>query len=395
MATRQWWERPKLRVDIEEERRVSWLELFFDLVYVVVIAQLAHALSEHVSWSGVATYILLFLPMWWSWIGGIVYNDRFETYDLSYRLITFLLMLPVAAMAIFAHDGLGATSVPFALAYVANRMLIIFIWLRGGYHNPIFRPVSNRYAIGFSLSALLWFASIFVPPPTRFVLWGIGMVSDFVTPIFTRRFQATIPRSRHSKLPERFGLFMIIVLGEATVGVISGMADIENFTPIDGLTGVLGMALVFGLWWIYFDFVGRRGGPRPNITWSFVWNYLHVGLAMSIAAIGAAVLNVLAHEGTALEPGVRVLMASSLAVALLAIGLLEMVSRREVDEPSHPIYSPGLKMAAAIVALLIALFGGGVSSTILLLALILLVALQMMYGAFVWYSQPALAQAGD
>src|SRR5262249_10531707 len=153
-------------------RRVSWLELFFDLVFVVVIAELARYLAGHVSWSGVIHYVLLFGPAWWAWIGGTFYNIRFETEDLSYRLFTFLLMLPVGAMAIFAHGGTD-TAVGFALAYAIARTIVVVLWVRGGWYAPAFRPVSNRYAVGFSISILLFVASIFVEPPLRFGLWAI------------------------------------------------------------------------------------------------------------------------------------------------------------------------------------------------------------------------------
>lgn len=152
MARRRWWERPRLwGVEAsEQERRVSWLELFSDLIFVVVIAELAHYLAGHLSWSGLLGYGLLFVAAWWSWIGGTVYNERFETQDMSYRLFTFLQLLTVACLAIFVHNGLGAGSVGFALAYAANRALIIALWLRGGWHTPLFRPISNRYAVGFA-----------------------------------------------------------------------------------------------------------------------------------------------------------------------------------------------------------------------------------------------------
>src|SRR5690349_13150855 len=95
----QWWQPPRLIfADDEEERRVSWLELFYDLVFVVVISQLSHYLAEHVSLAGALSFGLLFVPVWWVWIGGTIYNARFETPDISYRVATLAQMLPVAAM---------------------------------------------------------------------------------------------------------------------------------------------------------------------------------------------------------------------------------------------------------------------------------------------------------
>src|SRR5919199_5398923 len=105
MGTRRWWQRPRLRTDEEEhrERKVSWLELFYDLVFVVVISELTSYLSGHVSLEGMLGFSLLFVAVWWVWIGGTLYNERFETEDVSYRGFSFLAMLPVAGVGGFSH----------------------------------------------------------------------------------------------------------------------------------------------------------------------------------------------------------------------------------------------------------------------------------------------------
>ena len=390
MATRQWWERPRLRTDEEEERerRVSWLELFYDLVFVVVVAEVAHYLAEHISAQGVLGYVLLFIAVWWAWIGGTFYTERFETQDVSYRLLTFLQMLPVAAMAVFASDGLGASSAQFALAYAAVRSLITFMWLRGGWHELQFRPVAIRYSIGFTFSILLFVLSVFVPPPLRFVLWGVGLLSDLVTPATTLNLQRRLPRFSSSRLPERFGLFVIIVLGEAIVGVVQGVAEQHALSLATGITGTVGMALVFGLWWVYFDFIARRPFKRGP-WWQLVWVYLHLPLVMSIAAIGAGVLNVLTLEPGAPGSDVAWLLGGAAAVALVAIGLLELTLRRAADEPTDQRVSVSLKLGAGVAAMVLGLVGGGLGPAGLLTALVLLVLVQMIYGAYVWYRSAA------
>lgn len=389
MVQREWWQRPQLRLDEGEpgERRVSWLELFYDLVFVVVVAELAHYLAEHVSPSGILAYVLLFVPVWWVWIGGSFYNARFETEDLSYRLLTFAQMLPVAAMAVFVHDAMGQTSVAFALAYGAARLLITGLWLRGGIHVPLMRPITNRYAIGFSVSIVLFIISIFVPPPWRFVLWGLGLTIDLVTPVTTLHLQARLPRLSNSKLPERFGLFVIIVLGEAIIGVVRGVAQGSELTPLVSLTGVLGMALAFGLWWVYFDFVARRI-PKPNVWYMLTWGYLHLPLVMGIAAVGAGVSNALAQGGLSLDVANHRLLAAAVAVVLLTIGGLELTLRRTDDEPTDTRISVGLKVGAGLVASGLGAWGVALSSPAFLLTLIALVAAQMVYGAYVWFHQP-------
>jgi low temperature requirement protein LtrA len=389
LAKRLWWEKPRLRTDEEEERerRVGWLELFFDLVFVVVVAELSHSLAGHISLAGVMGFVLLFIPVWWIWIGGTFYTERFETRDVSNRVFAFLQMLPVAALAVFAHDGLGETSVGFALSYVAARIVLIVMWLRGGWHEPRFRPVSNRYAIGFGTSVALFVVSIFVSPPLRFWLWGLGLLIDLLTPLPTLKFQAKLPRFSTSRLPERLGLFVIIVLGETLVGVVRGVAEQHHLTLATMLTGALGMALGFGLWWVYFDFVARRQF-KPGRWWLLTWTYLHLPLLMGIVAAGAGVNNVVASEETTLPVEARWLISGAIGVALIFIGLIEQTLRRREDEPTHPRLSPILKIAAGLGALVVAALGNGLGPLPLLSLLLGLILIQIVYGTYVWFRQP-------
>jgi low temperature requirement protein LtrA len=247
--------------------------------------------------------------------------------------------------------------------------------------------VARRYGIGFALSVAVFVLSAFVPPPWRFILWGIGLTSDLVTPITTLPYQARLPRIGSSKIPERFGLFVIIVLGEAMVGVIQGVAGQAALTVAAALTGALGLALVFGLWWLYFDFIGRRA-VRPGIWWSLAWNYLHLPLVMTIAAISAGVQNVLAPHGGDSYAGALRLLAGGVALALLVIAALELTLRPDPDEPSEARASIGLKLGAAITAVVLAILGGGLNPLALLGLLLLPILAPMLYGAYVWFRQP-------
>lgn len=393
MARRIWWQVPQLRTDEDEhrDRRASWLELFFDLVFVVVIAELAHHLSEHVTLQGLAEYVLLFIPVWWTWIGGTFYTERFETSDVSYRIFTFLQMLPVAAMAIFAHEGLQYSSA-FALSYAASRVIIIFLWLRAGVHAPSFRPVTNRYAVGFSISVLLFIVSVFVPAPFRYALWIVALAIDLLTPIATLKLQARLPRLSTSRLPERFGLFVIIVLGEAIIGVVQGLAEQPDISWSTALVGLLGMALVFGLWWIYFDFIARRS-PNFGGWWSLFWNYLHLPLVMSIAAVGAAIQNILLLETEIDKAAVFLLLGGAIASALLTMGLIELSLRRDPQEPTDHRISVSLKLAAGAVALGLGFWGSTLGPIGFLFALLPLLLVQMIYGAYTWFQQELSSEA--
>jgi len=383
IKNRRLWQRPSLKSDEEKGggQRVTWLELFYDLVFVVVIAELSHTLSEGINLVSLGTFSFLFVPIWWVWIGVTFYNERFKSNEVSYRLFLFLQMIPVAAMAVFADDALGEGSTGFALAYVSARVMYIILVLRGGWYEKTFRPVSIRSAIGSGISVSLFLASVFVPPPLKFALWAIGLLVELLNPWLALKHIATLPRVSSSWLPERFGLFTIIVLGEAIVGVISGVARNQEATDV-GLTAVVGLALVFGIWWVYFDFVASRP-PKPGVWPTIFWVYLHMPMVIAIAATGAALLAVVGSQGGPLHADVRWLISCAVAVSLVTIGLIELLLQREPDYPPHSLISPSLKFMGGTTAAGVGFLGGFLAQLPLLSILTMPVLVQIVYGAYV------------
>jgi low temperature requirement protein LtrA len=369
------WQRPLLRSDEEEgrERRVTWLELFFDLVYVVVVAELTHFLAEHHSWSDVLGFLLLFAAVWWIWLGATIYNDRFETNDVSHRLTTLLLMLPLAALAINVPGALGEASISFALAYAAARAVIVLLWFRAGWHNPVARPMTTRYVVTFSCTIVLWLVSTLVPMPFRFALWGACLLIDLITPWTTLRFQAQLPRLTTSHLPERFGLFTIIVLGESVAGAIRGAAASHQLTPVTAIAGGICLVLAFSLWWIYFD--GLIGQPiKRSGYWSATRGYLHLPLALALAALAAGVSQVISppEEGTTVA--VTWLICGAVAASLISLGLLGWTLAPDPHAPPAARWTMPLRFGGAALALLLGTMRGGLG-LLPLLGLIALIGL--------------------
>ncbi|MDQ3870647.1 MAG: low temperature requirement protein A, partial [Chloroflexota bacterium] len=215
---------PRLRtLEDAEIRHASYLELFFDLIFVVAIAQLAHELVLDHSLAGFATFAALYLPVFISWQGFSVYADRFDTDDIMFRSVIFLGMLAIAALAVQVPDVTHGDSTGFAIAYVALRSLMISLYLRSYRHVPEARPLVVRYTGGYSVGLALWLVSLAFDSPERYVLWGIALAWEYSLPTITRRLHSSIP-VHASHLPERFALFTIIVLGESIVAVALGTA---------------------------------------------------------------------------------------------------------------------------------------------------------------------------
>jgi low temperature requirement protein LtrA len=327
---RSWWKGPRRLLDRETDRRVTFLELFYDLVYVVLIAELAHTFSQDITLKGIGGFVFLFVIVWWAWINGTMYHDLHGQNDIRTRFFTFAQMFCVAAMAVFAHNALGAGSLGFALSYSAFQLTLTFLWWRTGMHDLLHRPLSQPYSLAFLISTLIFTGSVFVPSPWRFYLWGLSLAISLLIPLYTQslgknrpEIQAQINRSfsLNPSSVERFGLFTIIVLGEVIVGVVQGVAGHSNLNWLTGITAALGMMIAIGIWWVYFDFVSHRPPITKNTIVS-IWIYLHLPMTMCIAAGGAAVLNVIEHSGQHLPTEVSWLLVGSLAIALASVALL-------------------------------------------------------------------------
>ncbi|MDH3425279.1 MAG: low temperature requirement protein A [Acidimicrobiia bacterium] len=358
---------PRLRTaETEAEHRsATWLELFYDLVFVVAVAALGHRLLVDHDWAGALTFAGLFVPLWWSWASFTFYADRYDTDDLGQRLLAVAQMVAIALMAA-SISGESESAAGFAVAFVLSRLVLLTMYTRAYRHVPGTRQLVGGYLRGFTLGGAFWVASIWVPDPTRFVLWGIGLAIDFVTPYILRRVQAAAPMSK-SHLPERFGLFTILVLGESIAAVVAGLSEIgwEAATTFGAVVGVITAS---GLWWIYFDnlegSVVRRRAEQRTAWKPTVWIYSHLPLALGLTAAGIGLEFLVAQESHA----VRWVAIGGMATALFAMGIIHFATERE---GGRDVTQAQIRLVAVAVVLVLGLVSESWSPNVLLVALAL------------------------
>jgi low temperature requirement protein LtrA len=352
-----------------KERHVTWLENFYDLVVAIIVFQLSRDLDHDVSVYGFLSFVVLFIPVIWSWIGVTFYSTRFETDDLAHRLLMLLQIAAAAFMAVSVPDGLGKNSVWFALSYAVIRAILVIEYLRTRRHVPAARQLTTRYSIGFSIAAGIWFVSVFLPSPIRFVLWIIGLAVDIGTPLlFARQLSVQFaPHTHH--LPERFGSFTIIVLGISILGVVDGIAA-HNWTAYSMVSAGLGLGIAFSLWWVYFDTVDgseiRALRENKQIRIYITWLYIHFPLIIGFTALGVSIEHVvLSSQSLSLPPSEKWLLCISTFLCLLALGVIQMtsamttttnpVSSSSPSSPSSSNAKRAVKYTAAIYSIVAAL----------------------------------------
>ena len=322
---------PRLRTLEESERTATWLELFYDLAFVAAVAMMGTRLVHDVSWSSIASYLAYFALVWWLWASHTFYADRYDTDDLIYRFLAGAQMVGVALIAVSVSLGEAGSTMVFALGYTAVRLILLVLYARAYRHVVETRALVRGYLIGFGVASALWLVSIVVPEPYRFFLWFIAFAVDLATPYVLRRAQAAAPLDV-SHLPERFGLFTILVLGESIVAVTVGLSHV-SWQLSTTLVGILGLGTATCLWWINFDHlegsVVRRRGDRRN--WRpTVWIYSHLPLAIGLAMLGVSVeiAIVAADHGHDYHAAERWLLVGSVALALSAMAAIQVATVR-------------------------------------------------------------------
>lgn len=352
------------------ERHASWLELFFDLVFVIAVAQIALILSGHSDPGGLAKYLALFAPIWWSWVGFTFYADRFETEETTYRLLMFAGMLAVTGLSLTlggAFSSQGDT--PFIVCYVLVRLVLMVLYARAAYYIPLARSFCLPFVLGLTTSACLLLISLLFEAPVRYAIWAMAFAVELSIPFLNRRATRSIPVDR-SHIPERFGLFTIIVLGEAVIATANSASIVQwNFTTVT--TACFGFAMAACIWWINFEFVEDSAVTSSALLPRFIYVYGHFFIVASIVAVSVGVEHAIKES---VEPYLHfptlALLTGGLTVYLVAITIIRLITG---------VCNLFYTRIAAIAILLSLLYFGRMLPPLVVVAILLL-----MLSAAVW-----------
>src|SRR5262245_38103206 len=309
------------------DRKVTWLELFFDLVFAAAVSQVASPLRGDYSLDGLLRFSILFVLVWWAWTGHAVFSTRFDTDDGVQRALTLLQMFGVAVMAANARDALDSrSSAGFAAAYAVLRAILVFQYFRARLSVPEAKDLSTWYLAGHGLAAAFWLLSALAPTPLRYILWTLALAIDLGTPWSAVRHSVSVPPDA-AHLPERFGLFTLILLGESVIAVMQGIEHQETWSVPAATTAFLAMTVAFVVWWCYFDIAKATSAQpvrsRADALRLHVWSYTHLPLYLGIvvAFVGIKIV-VSAVPEPSLTIGQGVILAAALGLALLSIGVI-------------------------------------------------------------------------
>ncbi|MFI6935592.1 low temperature requirement protein A [Streptomyces sp. NPDC050287] len=276
----------------EAHRVASPLELFFDLCFVVAIAQagiqLVHAVAEGHTGEGILNYAMVFFAIWWAWMNFSWFASAYDNDDALYRVVTLVQIAGVLVLAAGIsrafedHEFLAVW-----LGYVIMRLAMTAQWLRAALSSEgPERTTALRYAGGVLVCQVGWLGLVVLPEGARPWVFLVMVLVELCVPPYAEKDHSTSWHPHH--IAERYGLFTIIVLGEtiaaATVAVKSGIDENDALGELLPIAAG-GLLIIFAAWWIYFV-VPIHGRLRTSGQ-AFLWGYGHYLVFASAAAIGA------------------------------------------------------------------------------------------------------------
>lgn len=327
------WIAPMLpRLPDEEHRAATPLELFFDLVFVVAVAQagiaLHHGLAEAHIAQAVVSYIVVFFAIWWAWMNFTWFASAYDCNDVPYRLATFVQLAGAVIMAAGVQQAFkeGDFTVA-ATGYVVMRLAMVSQYVRAGRSNPSRRTTAYRYAVGVSVCQVGWVILLFFQGmwwhPLVFTALGI---LELLVPVWGERAGPTTWHPGH--ITERYGLFTIIVLGESilatSLGIQSALDSGEFNANLITIIGG-GLLIIFSLWWMYFDW--PMDGLLTSLHKAFIWGYGHFFIFAAAAAVGAGLaveIDQALHHTEIGPVGAGAAVAVPVAIYLIALWALHV-----------------------------------------------------------------------
>ncbi len=353
----------------EEERKTSYLELFFDLVFVFAFTQVTALILEDPSLQGFARAALVLAMVWWAWSAYAWMTNAIDVENAVTRLIIFAAMVAGFFMALAVPHAFQDEAAWFAVAYFVVRVLNSTLYSWGVRNEPETLRATLRLAPWFLIAAAVALAGGFVDADYRAWVWLASLVIDVVGTLTVARADWHVSPSHFA---ERFALIVIIALGESIVAIGVGTAGLDRDATY-AVSVVIAFAGVAALWWAYFDFTAvaaerslkRASGPARGVLARDVFTYFHYPLVLGIILYAVAAKKTLEHPLDPLSKPGRWALGLGIAFFLCGFALMRFrVVRRVAWE----------RLAAAALVLVVAVLLDGADAIVTLGVVIVILA---------------------
>ncbi len=376
----RWFDIPFIHDEhVHGEKKPTWLELFFDLIFVASFIQLGNLLSTHLSMRGAATFIAVFVSLWYIWVLFAWLMNRFTLDDVPHRLTTFGIMFCVGAMAISAGQLMEGEAQTFALAGGVGYLLVASINGRFYLQNSESRRFTRYWSLVLVCAAALYLLAAGFSFPVQVTVWVLASMVLLLSPFSaeSRRINAMFIGDQ-GHFTERFGLLTLIVLGESFVKVLTDLAGQSLHDPAVLLKSAVVLMITCSIWWIYFDDVAgskRRDLPLSELTWTFA----HLPMQAGIVAVAVGLKKAAHFDMAVPAPSqYRWLVCGGLATTFFAVSLIDAMTERRHSELSDRL-RVNVRSLSGVVVLVLAAAGDSMSAGALLLLIMFVCVAQVAF----------------
>ena len=305
MATTTSTRPPRLEARLREEERVTPLELFFDLVFVLAVTQCTALMAHQPTWEGLAKGMLVLGVLWWAWTGYAWLTSVVDPEEGAVRIVIFAAMAAFLIVSLCVPEAFDDLALAFALAYGAVRAAHIALFVLASRDDAALRQSVTGLGVSTAIGVGLLVGASFLDGLAQGGLWALALLLDMGGPfIFGAEGWKLVP----GHFAERHGLIIIIALGESIVAI--GVGAPAGLGVGVAAAAVVGIALAAALWWIYFDVVAlvatRRlsratEGRERNEMARDSYSYLHFPMVAGIVLVALGVKKTLGKVGDPLD----------------------------------------------------------------------------------------------
>jgi low temperature requirement protein LtrA len=321
MAAAHETEQSRISATLREGERVTPLELFFDLVFVLAITQCTALMSHHPTWSGLAQGLLVLGMLWWAWTGYSWLTSVIDPEEGAVRLVIFGAIAALLLVSLCVPEAFGSLGLAFALIYGVVRSAQIALFMLASPDDDALRHSVLGLAASTAVAVLLLATASAFDGLAQGALWALALLLDMAGPYF---FGSEGWKLVPGHFAERHGLIIIIALGESIVAI--GVGASHTLDLGIATAAVLGVALTAAMWWIYFDIVaivaGRRleeaePGKVQNEMARDSYSYMHLVMVAGIVLAALGMKTTIGHTGDHLHAVPAFALLGGVAIYLL------------------------------------------------------------------------------
>jgi low temperature requirement protein LtrA len=284
-----WWRNSnQLNANIEN-RKISWLELFYDLIYVIAISKITHILSLQLNVHGFLDYFYMLGLIYWGWLNGSAHHDLLGANDVRTIFLTIWQIVILSALIVTLNSPAESIYFNTTVVILIMQFYITYLWWSEAIYDKSSMNLNLYYTVIYLIAFALIFSTFFLQQPYLRIIFYIALILNYLPPYFEnkalkeKRFEYRLTNS----MVERLGLFTIILLGEVILDVINGISKFQNLTFYHWLLFIICIFIVFTLWFIFFGMISDKKVKKGYIK-NNIYALLFLPVAISLGIIGVA-----------------------------------------------------------------------------------------------------------